>query len=578
MTHLRLVLPCTLVATAAFANAQLTLINSATFGDRFATTTGALHSVDAANKMVGNASILRAPGASNSSYLNTNIALDPSKGALLSPTADPGWTIQFWYKPGNPSLFSYLFGDLTWSGASGNFRCFQNGAAGAGNLYIRGPLVQLTTTGAPLSAANLPSNGWVHLAIVQNNKANTLTWYVNGAQNSIITSTGTGVGKNLTLMGYSGSSSAGASGNYDDVRVYNFARPGGDISADYTKAATGAGPSGFQNVPEAGYYRCETSVNPHISGIGLNGDPTGPVTRLFTGGSTLDFVVDTPASSNFTALLVFNVFPGKPGMARTDAFGLPPELPGGPYQQNLIPGLKLGTTFTSPSLATWLIWPGFINYTNGTTGRVSAKIPNNINLVDGDRLDVQFVVGDPTYAPNGLGATNHMTFEYVGPKGAHSCHVEARGLNTIQETGFFEVWNTGVIKIKSVSIDLSTMANTGVTWDVGGGLNSGGTLLAGTSYRYQTDTICDLTPTSGTRYILSNGDAKLTFNFDTTTMPNGGFEGPTDHFLFDCDTKPATGNGSYYVGATVEVTWSDGTTKKGVLTGTAGSPLAEVDL
>jgi len=65
-------------------------------------------------------------GSSSTNYVNTGWPVS------LQST---GWTISFWVnnQPVNTSLY-YLWGDPT----AGSFRCFIGGAAGAGNILLRG--------------------------------------------------------------------------------------------------------------------------------------------------------------------------------------------------------------------------------------------------------------------------------------------------------------------------------------------------------------------------------------------------------------------------------------------------------
>ena len=187
------------------------------------------------------------------------------------------------------------------------------------------------------------------------------------------------------------------------------------------------------------------------------------------------------------------------------------------------------------------------------------------------------MVGDPSYPPIGLGTTNNMTFQYVGSQGLESVHIEARGGGTINETGFFEVWNTGTLPIKQVCIDLTPVMPS-TAWNPTGALNSGGTLAAGTTFRHLTDVICDLTPATNPRYTLTGSDKKLCFDFVCPPAPADGFQGPTNHFIFDCDTVP-TGNGSIYIGATVTVTFCTNTVLTGMLIADPNDPnAAQVDL
>lgn len=565
-------------ASALFAelstaqSSQITLINRArstptTTGTAYATSKGTSLSIDTTNKVFGRGSVGRAASLANSSYLPTGIALDPnSNGTAGCANANNGYTVQFWYRPAAPTTFSYLLGDNTWLGASGAFRVFQNGAAGSGNLYVRGPLGQKTTTGAPL-VNNRNTAGWIHLAFVQHNTSatsGTMTWYVNGAINGAVSaSTGTGKGKNLTIVGYNGSSSAGISGQLDDIRVYNWARSAADIASDYKSwPVAGNGPSGCLRLPDEGYYWCDVSVNPHTATEWVGKEPGGTFTRLFQTGDTLGWDINSPAkgpfAGNFVGLCIVNVWAGSLGrgkMVRRDAYQQPPALPSppGPFSSVIVPGLVLASPVSTP-LSPFLIWPVTAVYGNNTAFKTGLTMPP-LGLVDGDRIDLQWIALDSTYPPAGLGSTNNMTFEYITPVKKYGVVWDVRGINTIQDTGFWEIWNTGTVPIKEAVLDL-TAVSPSITWDPAGALNSGGTLAAGTSFRHMTDTICSLTPKTGTRYTIDATNKILTFKFAPPSAMDTGFEGPINHFIFDCDTMP-TGTGRRYLGATIKVTFTD---------------------
>jgi concanavalin A-like lectin/glucanase superfamily protein len=249
---------------AGIAPAQITLLNSATGGPPSATTIGTAHSLDSKVFKIGTASCYRSSLASGYSYLPTAAALDPLSSGMGGPGASPGFTIQWWYKPTTPTAFGYIWGDNPWSGSGGTFRCFQNGAAGVGNVTTRGPLTASTSAGAPLQNATDPQ-GWLHLACVVNTGNNTVTWYVNGVLNVTGPANITGKGGDFKCMGYDGSTSA-CEGNYDDIRIYNWARTAADVAADYTRNAIGTGPSGSPNVPDLGYYECELPTRLVASG------------------------------------------------------------------------------------------------------------------------------------------------------------------------------------------------------------------------------------------------------------------------------------------------------------------------
>ena len=85
------------------------------------------------------------------------------------------WTVGMWLDvsmlgPTNP--FMYLFGDMT----AGSFRAFTNGAAGSGNVILRGPLNQVVITGGA------PSTDPVVVAWVYNAAVPEIRGYLNGAR------------------------------------------------------------------------------------------------------------------------------------------------------------------------------------------------------------------------------------------------------------------------------------------------------------------------------------------------------------------------------------------------------------
>ncbi len=265
------------IAGAGVGQTPLTLTNTASGGPASATmTTGGVHSLDMQNARVGGISCMFST-SSTLAYLPTQAALNPASTGAGGANAAPGFTVQWWYKVTAPTTFGYLWGESTW----GSFRCFQNGAAGVGNVIIRGPLTDLTTTGAPLQNAT-DAQGWVHFALVVDSQANTSTWYVNGAQNATGPANITGQGSNLAHFGYNASSGPGTC-NFDDVRIYDWARTAADVAADYQISAGGVGPSGSPNTPDLGYYECESTI--------LRGSGTGAP------GSTITFGLDAPTSA-----------------------------------------------------------------------------------------------------------------------------------------------------------------------------------------------------------------------------------------------------------------------------------------
>lgn len=578
-----------LSATRGFG--QISLANTAAAPpSATAQAVGTCLSVDTspANVMIGAGSCARTASPANQCYVPTGIALDPmTNGCLGLGASNPGFTIQWWYRPDPTQTFLiYTFGDAAWVGTNGAFRCFANSSAGAGNLRVRGPLTELTTVGAPLTTALNP-NGYVHFALVIDTAANSISWYVNGALNSSGIPNITGSGTNFTCMGYNGSSTAGADGNYDDYRVYDWARDAADIAADYMAQASGLAANGCPNVPDLAYFECESSQNAHDAVIARGSEPGFGFTRLFTDLDTIRWSVSSPAPGPFAGTALINVGFGAGAQPRIEGYNDPTPVPGSPYTTLGYPGVALGHCASVPQAAFPLTWPdttmlggiGVIPcgglmvpvpfvYGGGTSPPdISFNVPPGV-FVTGDRIDIQWVAPDGSYA-SGIGSSNRVAFEYVAAIGGEHAHIEARGISSLQVTGFWEIHNTGDVPIQQVCIDL-TNASTTNGWNPTGALNSGGTLATLDTFRRNTDIICDLINPPG---FTVTGNV-LCFDFDCAG-PNGGFEGPTDHFIFDSDLTTAVGGGAM-IGADITVTYCNGIVQTGILVGDPNDPLAAI--
>ncbi|MEQ8360471.1 MAG: T9SS type A sorting domain-containing protein [Cytophagales bacterium] len=132
-----------------------------------------------------------------------------SSGWNLSLPGD--WTMSFWIDFGAAaSTFQYFLGD---PGAS-SFRMFANGAAGAGNVTLRGPFT--------LDIAGV-ADGLPHVVhIVRDVTAGTVTAFVDGIQLNSINYTGTvPTGSGFLVGAYTSSMVAGVS--MDEFRMYNRA-------------------------------------------------------------------------------------------------------------------------------------------------------------------------------------------------------------------------------------------------------------------------------------------------------------------------------------------------------------------
>jgi MAM domain, meprin/A5/mu/Ig-like domain CHU_C associated/CARDB len=122
------------------------------------------------------------------------------------------WTMSFWIDFGtSAATFQYFFGDP----GSGSFRAFANGAAGVGNIVLRGPLSDVVVTGV--------ADGLPHVVhFVYSSVSGDVKAYKDGILNNTVVQivtipTGTG----MTVGAYTSSMQVGA--KMDEFRLYNRA-------------------------------------------------------------------------------------------------------------------------------------------------------------------------------------------------------------------------------------------------------------------------------------------------------------------------------------------------------------------
>jgi hypothetical protein len=159
-------------------------------------------------------------GASSTNYVNTGWA---------TSLPSTGWTISMWLanQPSNTSLY-YLWGD---PGAA-SFRCFIGGAAGAGNILLRGGgLTDVVVSGvAPGCVVHFVYTG------------SAIRYFKNGVYSGqvaqpAVTITGAGPFK---VGGYSTSIGMVAGSLMDEFRMYNRALSDGEVSSTWN-VSLGAG-------------------------------------------------------------------------------------------------------------------------------------------------------------------------------------------------------------------------------------------------------------------------------------------------------------------------------------------------
>src|SRR5690606_17887970 len=145
-------------------------------------------------------------------------------------------------------------------------------AVNPGGLTLRGVPNEASVTGSPLTT-QIDPNGWIHIGVRYDPLLNVIDMLINGivATSTPQTAPFNWTGTDLDILGDRGSTSAAGWGNYDDFRIYTFARSTADIFADYLMSASGVGPTGTPNLPDQAYYEGEVSVNNHVCQIGTNG-------------------------------------------------------------------------------------------------------------------------------------------------------------------------------------------------------------------------------------------------------------------------------------------------------------------
>ena len=151
-------------------------------------------------------------GSSSTNYVNTGWPVS---------LPNTGWTISFWVnnQPVNTSLY-YLFGDPT----AASFRCFIGGAAGAGNLLLRG---------GGLTDVNVPAVGPGPTVVHFVYTGTAVRYYKNGVYINQVTQptvTIQGTTGPFKVGGYSTSTGQANGARMDEFRLYNRALSDAEIT------------------------------------------------------------------------------------------------------------------------------------------------------------------------------------------------------------------------------------------------------------------------------------------------------------------------------------------------------------
>lgn len=156
-------------------------------------------------------------GSSTTDYLNSGWNMDLGTSS---------WTISLWINNYTASSFGYIFGnDITTS-----FRCFSAGAAGAGNITLRGTgITNINVTGV------LPGPTVVHF--VYDSSASEVRTYVNGTFQSAVAQTPFNFSAAVPFKvgGYGTAAGIPAGSLLDEFRFYRRALGPDEITATWNQ-------------------------------------------------------------------------------------------------------------------------------------------------------------------------------------------------------------------------------------------------------------------------------------------------------------------------------------------------------
>lgn len=328
----------------------------------------------------GTKALVGSGGLSSKDYVETNWK-----------TATSGsWSISFWTNglDSSTSLF-YLFSDIN----AGAFRCFTGGAAGAGNILLRGPLTEVLVTGG---ASKRP----MVTTFVYDSKAGYIYAYLNGAlvnsvAQSTITLSSTGT---FILSGYNSLEGLNSGALMDEFRFYSKALTASEVAKlKYTGSSTASltqtskcsytGPSGVYTWNRSGSYKdtIPNSVNCD-SIISINLTITGNTTSSIS-AKTCDFYLSPSKkifwtkSGNYT-----DVIPNKAGCDSIITVNLTVN-----YSSNV--NLKINSCgpYTSPSKKfVWKISGDYVDTIINKKGCDSVlNIKLSVNKVSASALTVK---------------------------------------------------------------------------------------------------------------------------------------------------------------------------------------------
>ena len=134
------------------------------------------------------------------------------------------------------------------------------------------------------SGVNIVAGTWYHVALVHDNSANTLKWYVNGTENNTNTSVNIGTNTGSFWLGTNENGSKWFDGKIDEVRIWNDIRTASEIADNKDDELVG-NESGL-----VAYYKMSDGTGTTLTDNSSN-SYNGTLTNMTTSGASTDWVI-----------------------------------------------------------------------------------------------------------------------------------------------------------------------------------------------------------------------------------------------------------------------------------------------
>ena len=134
------------------------------------------------------------------------------------------------------------------------------------------------------SGVNIVAGTWYHVALVHDNSANTLKWYVNGTEHNTNTSVNIGTNTGSFWLGTNENGSKWFDGKIDEVRIWNDIRTASEIADNKDDELVG-NESGL-----VAYYKMSDGTGTTLTDNSSN-SYNGTLTNMTTSGASTDWVI-----------------------------------------------------------------------------------------------------------------------------------------------------------------------------------------------------------------------------------------------------------------------------------------------